>query len=263
MRHGGLNTRFNGTEVVSSVHRAGLRKMVCSLANCFTCTMINPSLPESNLVTISRSLSAFTHLCRRGMGRRLDPGPSFIGIEAKEVAEKHLGKARAGSTGVHVMRLPEKPWDRSTACFPTRMGAELPGPADHFASVSSISSRGAPVFAAPNALDGDPPDRGKTVEHDRNWSMNWTAIEKPKATLKTSSKAMPKAAQVLRRWPTFTHFRNGKVSGNFGSDSPGPASVNIANHDPFRPVSFLKTEVCHPPPLKKSVARRKAGFRLS
>lgn len=196
--------------------------------------------------------------------RRLDPGTGFIGIEERGAAEKHLGKARAGSTGVHVMRLPERPQDRSTACFPTRLGTESPGPADHLASVSCISSRGAPVFAAPNALDCDHTDRGKTMKHVRNWRMEWIPAQKPKTTSQTTSRAMPKAAQVLRRWPTFTHFRNGKISGNFGSDSPGPASVNIANHDPFRPMSFLKTEVCHPPPLeKKSVARRNVEVRRS
>lgn len=121
-------------------------------------------------------------------------------------------------------------------CFVTRMGAASPGPARHSPNCSSISAKGCPVFAAPTALDPAEWERQKVPEQPRT----------PK--LGRSNAARSKTSQVHRRWPSYTHNGDGgRISGNLGQDSPGPGIVNIADHDPFRASSFLKTDVCHPP----------------
>lgn len=183
--------------------------------------------------------------------KNIDFGPGFIGIEAQQTAEKYIGKLKAGSTGVHIMRLPiSGNTDRAHAWFLTGLGAESPGPAGHFPNTSCLSSRGCPVFAMPNSLDSDLARNQRELIHsERNRGV------------KSFSTRQPKETQVLRRWPTFTHFRNGKISGNLGSDSPGPAVVSVADHDPFRPMSFLKKDVCHPPPIACKEAPPKRRWR--
>lgn len=143
--------------------------------------------------------------------------------------------------------------ERPDACFITRMGAESPGPASHFPDCSSISARGCPVFASPTALD---PSEWKQRRTER--TLTTQKLEKESARSKTPqtrcrltarSFARPKTSQVHRRWPSYTHLKDeGRISGNLGQDSPGPGIVNVANHDPFRAKSFLRTDVCHPPP---------------
>lgn len=121
-------------------------------------------------------------------------------------------------------------------CFVTRMGAASPGPASHYPNVSSISSQGCPVFAAPTALDAE------------QWERRNKASSTNSNALSSRMSATPKTSQVHRRWPAYTHLRDGgRISGNLGQDSPGPGAVNIADHDPFRASSFLKMDVCHPP----------------
>lgn len=140
--------------------------------------------------------------------------------------------------------------DRASACFSTALGADSPGPAGHFPNISCLSARGCPVFAMPNALDSNPPpDQSELKKSERNCDVKACFTRQPKVT------------QVLRRWPTFTHYRNGKISGNLGSDSPGPAVVSVANHDPFQPMSFLKKDVCHPPLVASKAVASKRWWR--
>lgn len=127
-------------------------------------------------------------------------------------------------------------------CFVTRMGAASPGPARHFPNSSSISSKGCPVFAAPTALDPAQWERQKVPEQPRTPHL-------------VRSNGRSKICQVHRRWPSYTHMGDGgRISGNLGRNSPGPGIVNIANHDPFRASSFLKKDVCHPPPASVAVS---------
>lgn len=166
-------------------------------------------------------------------------------MEEREIAERHLGKAKAGSTGVHVMRLPISGQNDGASTFlPPRLGAESPGPARHFPGVSCISSRGCPVFATPRRLEPELVHRVEEREGSGNRRSN------------LFSTPQSDTLQEVRRWPEFTHYKNGKITGNLGSDSPGPGVVNIADHDPFRPVSFLKRDVCHPPPATFVASKR-------
>ena len=160
-------------------------------------------------------------------------GTQHIGIAEREAADKIIGKAKAGSTGAHIMRLlvsggTER--ERPQGCFEIRMGAASPGPAQHFPTESSISRRGCPVFASPKALD----------------PADWKRQKRLKAPQPVGS-GRRKIYQEHRRWPMYTHFKDGCISGTLGQDSPGPGAVNVADHDPFRATSFLKTGICHPP----------------
>ncbi|CAM9576947.1 unnamed protein product, partial [Hapterophycus canaliculatus] len=170
-------------------------------------------------------------------------GTPFIGLKEQEAAEKLIGNAKAGTTGSPVMRLllsGRGEREGPDGCFVTRLGAASPGPARHSPDVSSISSRGCPVFAAPMALDPN--------DWDRQRQLAKPEASDPRKRLLRSF-VRPKTCQVHRRWPAHTHVRDeGRISGNLGQDSPGPGTVNVANHDPFRPTSFLKTDVCYPPP---------------
>ncbi|CAM9152109.1 unnamed protein product [Ectocarpus sp. 13 AM-2016] len=174
-------------------------------------------------------------------------GSPYIGLKEQGAADKIVGKANAGTTGCPVIRtLVSSRGEREgpDGCFVTRMGAESPGPASHYPNVSSISSRGCPVFATPTALDAEEWER-------RNKSSNSKALHHQPAKMS----AIPKTSQVHRRWPAYTHLRDeGRISGNLGQDSPGPGAVNIADHDPFRASSFLKMDVCHPPPASNAAS---------
>lgn len=142
--------------------------------------------------------------------------------------------------------------ERPDGCFVTRMGAASPGPARHFPDCSSISSRGCPVFASPTALDPAEWEQRRPEQPPPPHKL-----DKRQARSKTTqshhrgnrSCARPKTSQVHRRWPSYTHLKDeGRISGNLGQDSPGPGAVSVANHDPFRAKSFLRTDVCRPPP---------------
>lgn len=168
-----------------------------------------------------------------------------MGIAEREAADKLVCKTKAGSTGAHIMRMlvsggTER--ERPQGCFEIRLGAESPGPAQHFPTNSCISRRGCPVFASPKALD--PPDweRRKRIQSQRG-----------------AGSGRPKVSQVHRRWPMYTHSKHGCISSTLGRDSPGPGAVSVADHDPFRATSFLKTGICHPPlptPLADRFARQ-------
>lgn len=175
-------------------------------------------------------------------------GPRYIGFAEHDAADKYLGKAKAGSAGVYVMRIPiSKSGERGVnGYFETKMGAESPGPASHFPSVSSISPRGCPVFGTPKAMD----------------LRDWERQENSEAPDVVIPPRPAKTAQVHRRWPFSSppiQLNNGRVPGSPGMDSPGPCTVNIANHDPFRPKSFLKTGICRPPSAHPT---EKKGHRL-
>ncbi|CAM9673754.1 unnamed protein product [Scytosiphon promiscuus] len=169
-------------------------------------------------------------------------GAPYIGLKEQEAAEKLIGPAKAGTTGSPVMRLlfsSRGEREGPDGCFVTRLGAASPGPARHFPDVSSISPRGCPVFAAPMALDPKDWDRKRQAVLSKT-------VDSREELSRTSVR--PKTCQVHRRWPSHTHIRDeGRISGNLGQDSPGPGTVNVASHDPFRTTSFLKTDVCCPP----------------
>lgn len=148
-----------------------------------------------------------------------------------ESADKHVGKAKAGSTGVPTMRLPVFPAgerENADGFFSARMRAASPGPAQHFPNISCLSPRGCPVFAAPKAVG---PRHQKAL--------------KPAQTLRTQGATRPKNS----------YSSPGYVSGSLRQDSPGPATVNLADHDPFRPKSFLKIDVCCPPQTSSAAQR--------
>lgn len=164
-----------------------------------------------------------------------------MGIAEREAADKITGKTKAGSTGAHVMRLLVSGGierERPQGCFEIRMGAESPGPAQHFPIESCISRTGCPVFASPRPLD--PAD----------WNRQ-KRLKTPQAV----GPGRPKVSQVHRRWPMYTHSKDGCISGTLGQDSPGPCAVSVADHDPFRATSFLKTGICHPPLATPGVDR--------
>eukprot|EP00752_Nemacystus_decipiens_P004294 g3923.t1 len=163
----------------------------------------------------------------------------YIGIKEREAADRIVLQAKAGATGAPVMRLLlSRRGEREgpDGCFVTRKGAASPGPARHFPNCSSISSKGCPIFAAPTAMDPSEWERQNVPGDPRTPQLN-------------GNNGRSKTSQVHRRWPSYTHMRDaGRISGILGQDSPGPGTVNIADHDPFRPRSFLKKDVCHPPP---------------
>ena len=178
------------------------------------------------------------------MSAIISPRPRYIGEAELDAAERHVRKAKAGSTGVHVMRLPISPAgerENTYGYFTIRKEEASPGPAQYFPRVSCISPRGCPVFAAPNVLDLAGGENMEAAQTNRTTSRGgWRS----------------KDSQVHRRWPTYTHYKDERVSGILGKDSPGPAVVNLASHDPFRPKSFLKMGVCWPPPITRSSASR-------
>lgn len=162
------------------------------------------------------------------------PGPQHIGLDALDSAENVLSKVTPGSTGVYLTRLPiSSARERGGAdgCFASRAGAASPGPAKYAPSVSCISPRGCPVFAAPKLT---PPNTANEQRHSSPDNCG------------TADRSRRKVCQGLKGWPTFTLLKNGKISGNLGEDSPGPGAVNVADYDPFRPTSYLKTGVCQP-----------------
>lgn len=169
--------------------------------------------------------------------RKRCDGPQYIGLAERDAAEKHLGEAKAGTTGAPVMRLPiSSSGGRSAGgCFVTRMGEASPGPGVHYPNTSSISPRGCPVFASPRALD----------------SADWERLhESAGAHGIRSLRVKPKTFQVHRRWPAHTYSRDGLIRANLGQDSPGPGCVNVSDYDPFRQTSYIKTTVCHPPSIR-------------
>lgn len=185
--------------------------------------------------------SVYTVRYRQKCERAREPsgGPRYIGIAEREAAEKHIGKPKAGSTCTPVMRRPlsnvgER--ERADGCFVTRRGAASPGPGTHFPKTSAISPRGCPVFAAPNAVDTT--DWKRRNEFEKHQGL---------------TPGRPKSTQIHRRWPTYMHSKHGGISDNLRQDSPGPGLVNVAGYDPFRHTSFLKTDVCHPPPSTSAV----------
>jgi len=193
----------------------------------------------------------FTRFCRS----QRPIGAPYIGIKEREAADRHIGKAKAGTTGSHVMRhlvSSKGERERPDGLFITRMGAASPGPARHFPNCSSISSRGCPVFASPTALDPAEWEQRRPEQPSipRKLDKRPARSKTPQTHNRISrSFARPKTSQVHRRWPSYTHLKDeGRISGNLGQDSPGPSTVNVANHDPFRAKSFLRTDVCHPPP---------------
>lgn len=215
-------------------------------------------------------------------------GTPYMGLKEREAADKIVGNAIAGTTGSPVMRLllsSRGEREGPDGCFVARMGGASPGPARHSTNVSSICSTGCPVFAAPTALDPAdwerqmmtsspeqkqpqiPPslpagssERPEMIteqprtsallkNNSQHFEIGTQAQQQQHGRLMRSLAARPKTSQVRRRWPLHTHVRDeGRISGNLGQDSPGPGTLNIANHDPFRAKSFLKTDVCQPPP---------------
>ena len=166
----------------------------------------------------------------------------------REAADKIIGKAKAGSTGAHLMRLlvsggTER--ERPQGCFEIRMGAASPGPAQHFPTEYCISRRDCTVFASPIVLD----------------PADWKRQRRLKIPQAVGS-GRPKIPQKHRRWPMYTHFKDGCISGTLGKDSPGPGAVSVADHDPFRATSFLKTGICHPPLATPCVVSRQDNTNL-
>lgn len=160
-----------------------------------------------------------------------------MGLAERDAADKHLGKATAGSTGAPVMRLPMSSSGERGAggCFVTRMGEASPGPAVHYPNTSSMSPRGGPVFASPRALD----------------PADWETVHESAGTHGTR-RLRVKPKTVHRRWPVYTYSRDGRIRGKLGQDSPGPGCVNVSDYDPFRQTSHIKTTVCHPPSTTQS-----------